>query len=126
MSKYHSKKQIIDGIEFDSKKEANRYCELKLLQRSGKISELQIQVPFILIPAQYEEVTVYTEKTKKKKQEKKLVERKLKYIADFVYKKDGKIVVEDAKGYRDGGAYALFVVKRKLMLFIHGIKVIEV
>lgn len=125
-SKYYAKKVIIDGKEFDSIKEANRYKELCLLQRAGIISDLQWQVPFELIPAQYEVVTEYTPKTHKEKQVKKLVEQSCKYVADFTYKSDGKTVVEDVKGYRDGQAYAVFTIKRKLMLYIHGIKVEEI
>ena len=53
MSKYHSRKITIDGVTFDSKKEYNRYCELKLLERAGEIAELKRQVKFTLIPAQY-------------------------------------------------------------------------
>lgn len=126
MSKYHAKKVVVDGIEFDSKKEAAHYQELKLLQRAGKISNLQTQVKFDLIPAQYEEVTEYTPKTNKPKTVKKLIERKVQYIADFTYEQDGKIVVEDTKGYRESSAYTIFVIKRKLMLWLHGIKVKEI
>lgn len=126
MSKYHAKKVVVDGIEFDSKKEAAHYQELKLLQRAGKISNLQTQVKFDLIPAQYEEVTEYTPKTNKPKTVKKLIERKVQYIADFAYEQDGKIVVEDTKGYRESSAYTIFVIKRKLMLWLHGIKVKEI
>lgn len=125
-SKYLSKKVVVDGIEFASKKEASRYCELKLLQRAGKIENLQMQVPFVLIPAQYVEETVYTPKTHKEKKVKKLVERKLKYVCDFCYMKDGNMVVEDVKGYRESSAYSVFVIKRKLMLERYGIRVKEV
>lgn len=124
-SKYRSKKVEVDGIQFDSKKEANRYLELKLLERSGQIQNLRMQVPFELIPNQYEEHIEFT-KTGKEKIVKKLVERKCSYIADFVYEEDGKTVVEDAKGFRDSTAYALFVIKRKLVLQLYGIKVVEV
>lgn len=125
-SKYHAKKVVIDGKEFDSQKEATRWKELCLLQRAGVISNLQCQVPFELIPAQYEMVIEYTPKTHKEKQVKKLVEQSVKYVADFVYEKDCKTVVEDVKGYREGQAYAVFTIKRKLMLYIHGIRVVEV
>lgn len=124
-SKYKAKKVIVNGIEFDSKKEANRYSELKLFERCGKITNLQLQVPFVLIPAQYEEIKKIT-KTGKEKTEKKLIERKLTYIADFVYTQDEKMIVEDVKGYRHAGSYNLFVIKRKLMLYIHGIRIVEV
>ena len=113
-NKYGAKKVTIDGIQFDSKKEANRYCELKLLERCGEITDLELQKEFELIPAQ--------------RIDGKVVERAVKYKADFVYKENGKTVVEDVKGYRDASSagYAKFVLKRKLMLFVHGIRVREV
>lgn len=125
-SKYNARKTTIDGIIFDSSHEASRYCELKLLQRAGKISDLRLQVEYELIPAQYKTVVEYTPKTHKPKNVQKLIERKLSYIADFVYNQDGKMVVEDAKGYKNGTAYDVFVIKRKLMLYIHGIQIVEV
>ena len=113
-NKYSAKKVTVDGIQFDSKKEANRYCELKLLERCGAITDLELQKEFLLIPAQ--------------KINGKVVERAVKYKADFVYKENGKIIVEDVKGYRDpsSAGYAKFVLKRKLMLYVHGIRVREV
>ena len=76
-NKYHAKKITVDGETFDSKKELNRYRELQLLEKSGKIWDLCRQVKFELIPAQYKDG--------------KCVERACTYIADFVYKeKDGK------------------------------------
>lgn len=96
------------------------------MERAGQITDLQLQVPFVLIPTQYEEVVTYTPKQHKEKREKKIIERKLEYIADFVYTKDGEVIVEDVKGFKKSEAYATFVIKRKLMLYIHGIKVKEV
>lgn len=125
-AKYFSKKIIVDGICFASKKEAARYLELQQMKRAGQITDLQLQVPFVLIPTQYEEVVTYTPKQHKEKREKKIIERKLEYIADFVYTKDGEVIVEDVKGFKKSEAYATFVIKRKLMLYIHGIKVKEV
>ncbi len=125
-SKYLAKKVEVDGIRFDSKKEANHYIELREQERQGLISDLQRQVPFVLIPAQYEEVVEYTPKTHKEKVVKKLLEKRLVFVSDFVYTRDGKVVVEDVKGYRNSTAYALFVVKRKLMLYVHGIRVVEI
>lgn len=126
-SKYLSKKTTVDGISFDSKKEAERYKQLSLLEKQGIIKNLQLQVPFLLIPAQYEEVKTYTPKRHKEKVEKKLIERKIKYVADFVYtNENGKIVVEDVKGFRNSAAYAEYTIKRKLMLYIHGIKIVEI
>lgn len=125
-AKYYNKKVVVDGIEFDSKKEGQRYRELSLMQRAGKICGLRLQVPFELLPNQYEIVTVQL-KTKTKEVE-KLVERKVEYVADFVYTdlETGETVVEDVKGYKQGGAYAVFQIKRKLMLHVYGIKVKEI
>lgn len=126
-SKYKAKKYTVDGIEFDSKKEANRYLVLKNQERQGIIRDLQMQVPFVLIPAQYEECIEYTPKQRKEKRVRKLVEHKVSYVADFVYTRStGEVVVEDVKGYRKGTAYSVFVIKRKLMLERHCIKVVEV
>ena len=112
MNKYGNKKTYIDGIRFDSKKEANRYIELKILLLSGKITGLELQKPFTLIPSQY--LTINGKR--------KCIERPLKYVADFVYHQDGKTVVEDVKG-RKTPAY---IIKRKLMLCVHGIRISEV
>ena len=123
----------IDGIEFQSKREGNRYCELKLLQRAGKIKNLELQKRYELIPAQYETVETgeYYKIGAKKGQPKTkqvCVEQSLVYIADFVYEENGQTIVEDSKGFRDtsSSTYAKFVIKRKLMLWIHGIKIKEV
>ena len=113
MSKYRNKKVLVDGVAFDSKKEAKRYRELKLLEDAGIIEKLERQVKFDLLPNQ-------------KDPDGKVIERKVQYVADFVYMKNGKVVVEDVKGYRDGGAYRVFVIKRKLMLYRFGLKVIEI
>lgn len=119
MRKYGSKKVTIDGIVFDSKKEANRYCELKLLERAGRITNLELQKPFELIPTQREPETMT--KTGKVKQG-KVIEQSVKYIADFVYTENGKTVVEDTKGYKTKD----YIIKRKLMLYVYGIKIKEV
>lgn len=121
-------KVTVDGIEFDSKKEANRYYELKLLQRAGQITDLQLQREFELIPAQYETYARYGKTGKRLQDGKRCIEKSCVYKADFAYIKDGQQVVEDVKGYRDpaSAAYAKFVIKRKLMLWQYGIKVIEI
>ncbi len=125
MSKYHNRKVTVDGITFDSAKEANRYKELKVLERAGLVHDLQLQVKFKLIPAQREWTDETTKSGKPKKG--KVIEHECSYIADFVYKnRYGLLVVEDVKGYKKGVAYDLFVVKRKLMLWIHGIRVKEI
>ena len=105
MSKYHNRKVEIDGIKFDSIKEGERYLELKLLLNAGKIRDLQMQVEFELIPKQ-------------------AGEQACKYKADFVYHMadTGKMVVEDVKGKRTRE----YIIKRKLMLWRHGIKIVEV
>lgn len=127
-SKLNNKKREADGHVFDSVKELKRYGELKLLEQSGEINNLKLQVPFELIPAQHEYYERYSDKTGKRiKDGKRLVEYGIKYIADFVYlDKNGKIHVEDVKGFRGGATYNLFVLKRKLMLYIHGIRIEEI
>ncbi len=93
------------------------------MQRAGEIFDLRTQVKYILIPAQREpDATGKRGGTIKGK----LLERECAYIADFVYKQNGVEIVEDVKGYKDSTAYALFVIKRKLMLWVHGIKIKEV
>lgn len=129
MRKYKNNPVEYDGISFDSKREAKRYEELKLLERAGKITDLRRQVKFELIPAQYEAVERWSDKTGKRlKDGKRLLEKECSYIADFVYCMDGKPVAEDVKGYRDpqSAGYAKFVIKRKLMLYVHGIRIQEV
>lgn len=127
MNKYHNRKVITsDGIEHDSQKEARRWCELLLLQRAGKIQYLERQVKFVLIPAQYEVYERYSKKGERLKDGQKCIEKECLYVADFVYTENGKKVVEDVKGYKDGGAYRIFTIKRKLMLYIHHIRVKEV
>lgn len=118
-SKYGAKKVTVDGITFDSKKEARRYCELSLLAKAGKVTDLQMQVKFVLIPAQYEPDTIGKRGGKKRG---KLIERECSYVADFVYTEDGKRIVEDTKGFRTKD----FIIKRKLMLYIHGIRINEI
>lgn len=119
----------ITGFQFDSKKEYHRWCELSWLERAGRISKLQRQVEFELIPTQREASTEVYKAGPQKGLPKPgtLIEKNTKYVADFVYRDaDGKTVVEDTKGLKKGAAYDLFVIKRKLMLFVHGIKVKEV
>lgn len=132
-TKLNNKTITVDGIEFQSKKEGNRYCELKVLQRAGKISNLELQKRYELIPAQYEtvptgEVYKVGDKKGQPKTKQVCVEQSVVYIADFVYTENGKTVVEDVKGFRDpsSATYAKFVLKRKMMLWIHGIKIKEV
>ena len=109
-SKYGNKKIEYNGEVFDSKKEYKRWCELKLLERAGKISDLKRQVKYVLIPPQ-------------KGSDGKIVERECSYIADFVYfdREQNKTIVEDSKGVRSKE----YVIKRKLMLYLFGIKILE-
>ena len=107
--KYRNQKTEINGIVFDSKKEANRYQELLWLQQAGKIAGLDRQVKFVLIPAQ--------------KIDGKVVERECAYYADFVYyDKDKGKIVEDTKGVKTKD----YIIKRKLMLERYGVKISEV
>lgn len=121
-NKYYNKKCEINGMVFDSRKEARRYCELLLLVNGNYIKNLQRQVKYVLIPAQYEVVERYDKSGKRLKDGKKLIERECAYVADFVYEEDGKTVVEDTKGMKTKD----YIIKRKLMLFVHGIRVREV
>ena len=108
--KYRNQKVQVDGITFDSKKEAARWAELKLLERAGEISFLERQPSFVLIP--------------KQTRDGKLVERQLVYKADFSYQdnKTGETVVEDVKGFKTRE----YLIKRKLLLWEYGISVKEV
>ena len=107
-SKYHNNPIVVDGKRFDSKKEARREAELLLLERTGEIQDLCAQVKYTLIPAQ--------------KENGKVIERPVTYIADFVYKVNGETVVEDVKGVRTKE----YIIKRKLMLWRYGIWIKEV
>lgn len=102
MSKYHAVRVEMDGIKFDSVKEAKRYKQLQLLERAGEIQNLRMQVPFILI--------------KKSK-----YGRAIKYIADFVYEENGKTIVEDTKGYKTD----VYKLKKRIMAEVHGIEIRE-
>lgn len=110
MRKYRNKKVTLGDQTFDSKKECGRFLELSVLQKSGKIKELKTQVSFELIPAQRDPET------------KKVLERACNYVADFTYWENGKYVVEDTKGVRTPD----YIIKRKLMLWVHGIRIKEV
>ena len=112
MNKYHNRALSTPDGKFDSVKEYRRWQELKLLQRAGEIYDLQRQVPFVLIPTQKDEITG------------KVIERECKYIADFTYRscKTGRITVEDAKGAKT----EVYKLKKKIMLYRHGIQIKEV
>jgi len=120
--KYGNKKTTVDGIEFDSVKEADRYCELKYLQKARIISNLELQKEFELIPAQYEYFERYGKKGQQLKDGKRCIEQSVVYKADFVYTENGQTVVEDTKGMKTKE----YIIKRKLMLYIHGIRIKEI
>lgn len=113
---------MVDGIEFDSAKEGRRYSELMAMQKAGMIHGLEWQKKFVLIPAQREPDTIGKRGGKHKG---KVIERECSYYADFAYyTKDGDYVVEDVKS--DITKTEQYKVKRKLMLYIHGIRISEV
>lgn len=118
-NKYHAKKVAVDGYTFDSHHEAERWKELRMLERAGAIQKLRRQVVYVLIPAQREEGTFGPRGGYKRG---RLLERDCTYKADFVYEENGQTVVEDAKGMRT----AEYIIKRKLMLYVFGIKIKEV
>lgn len=122
-SKYNAKKVEYNGMTFDSKRELKRYKELELLQEAGEIKNLQRQVKYVLIPAQREPDIIGKRGGVKKG---KTIEKECTYVADFVYEEDGDTVVEDVKGCKVGGAYSVFTIKRKLMLYVYGIMIKEV
>lgn len=105
-NKYGAKRTTVDGIEFDSKLEANRWSELRLLERAGVIAELERQKEYVIIPkSQYG--------------------RKIVYRADFVYKtKEGETVVEDVKSAAT--KTAVYKIKKRMMGEIYGIQVREI
>ena len=107
-AKYGNRKVTADGQTFDSRKEYRRFCELRLLEKAGEVADLRRQVRFELLPAQ--------------RIDGKVVERAVTYIADFVYTANGQTVVEDTKGVRTKE----YILKRKMMLFFHGIVIKEV
>ena len=109
-SKYGNRKTEVDGILFDSAKEARRYGELDLMLKAGEIRDLRLQVPFELIPAQRDERG-------------RIKERAVNYVADFVYTtREGILVVEDAKGMRTD----VYKLKKKMMLYFKNIEIKEV
>lgn len=105
-SKYHAKKTVVDGIEFDSAKEAKRYAKLRDMAEAGKIQHLRLQVPFELVPSFECDGVKY---------------RGMSYVADFVYYRSGKVVVEDCKGFKT----AEYKMKKKLMAYMNHINIEE-
>lgn len=126
-SKYGNHKIQRDGLTFDSVKEFKRFCELSLLERAGQIQDLRRQVEYELIPAQYEKIPtgeIYKRGDRKGQPKMKSVciEKSVSYVADFVYTENGETVVEDTKGFKTKD----YIIKRKLMLWIHNIKIREI
>lgn len=102
-NKYGARKvKAPDGQVFDSQREYDRWCTLKLLERAGRITDLKRQVSYELIPKQG-------------------AMRACSYVADFTYLENGKPVVEDCKGYRTEA----YKIKKKLMMWVHGIRIKE-
>ena len=120
-NKYGAQSTVVDGIKFPSQKEARRYAQLKMLERAGEIRDLQRQVEFELIPAQFE-----PSKTLKngRKVRGRCIERKCVYISDFAYIQSdtGEYIVEDAKGFRTD----VYRLKKKLLLYKYNIRIKEV
>ena len=121
--KYGNKKIQAGGQSFDSKREYRRWRDLTLLERAGEIKNLQRQVPYLLIPEQRAPSTEVYKKGSRAGQPKPgpVLERRVVYIADFVYQQNGETVVEDTKGMRTKE----YVIKRKLMLYRYGIRIKE-
>lgn len=105
-SKYHAKKTTVDGITFDSRREADRYLVLKGMEEEGAIEDLRRQVRYELVPAFDVDGRHY---------------RPVFYMADFVYVEDGKEVVEDVKGMRTD----VYKLKSKLFARRYGMSVKE-
>lgn len=120
--KYGNKKVVRDGITFDSAKEARRYYELKMMERAGMIKDLQMQVPFELIPAKYEIIQRFGKNGKRLQDGRRCIEHSVVYFADFVYFENGEKIVEDTKGMRTKD----YIIKRKLMLHVYGIRIKEI
>ncbi len=117
------KTKTFDGIVHDSVKEAQRWGELLLLQRAGKITDLKRQVQFELIPAQYETYERYGKTGQRLKDGRRLIEKAVVYRADFVYTDAETVetIVEDTKGVKTKD----YIIKRKLMLSVYGIRIKE-
>lgn len=125
-TKYNAEKSEADGVKFDSKHEKERYLQLKLLERGNVISDLRLQVKYELIPNQYMTEERYGKNGKRLKDKQILLEQKCCYVADFVYtlNETGETVVEDAKS--KATRTPEYTIKRKLMLWVHGIRIKEV
>ena len=123
-NKYGSEKMTVGGKVFDSRTEGRRFIELRIREMRGEITDLQTQVKFELIPAAREPDTIGKRGGVKKG---KLIERGVDYYADFVYTEtaSGRQIVEDAKSSATRKKES-YIIKRKLMLFLKKIRIIEV
>ena len=126
--KYGNKKIKNAFGTYDSELEYARFIFLSNRQKEGEISGLRRQVEYLLIPAQYG--TEIRHLKTKDKEVRVLLERPCSYIADFVYERNGKTIVEDCKGEdkkykgkRFSTETAAFKIKQKLMLYIHNIQI---
>ena len=119
--KYKNHKITIGNDTYDSMKEYRRYLDLLAMSMRGEISNIQRQVKFVLIPAQREPDTIGARGGVHKG---KLLEHEIAYYADFVYTdcKTGETIVEDTKGMRTTD----YILKRKMMLYFHKIRIKEV
>lgn len=120
-NKYHNSKVTIEGQTYDSMKEYRRYLDLIFQEKEGKISDLKRQVKYVLIEAQREPDTIGKRGGVHKGA---LLEKEVSYYADFVYtdNETGETVVEDTKGVRTKD----YIIKRKLMLERHNIRIREI
>lgn len=105
-SKYHAKKTTVDGITFDSRREADRYLVLKGMEEDGAIENLRRQVRYELVPAFDVDGKHY---------------RPVFYVADFVYRENGHEVIEDVKGV----VTDVYRLKRKLVAYRYGMNIRE-
>ena len=122
-SKYGNRKVTIEGINFDSEREAKRYLILKDYQNKGDISDLKMQVVYELIPAIKELKTVVL-KTKTIQKE-VTIQQAITYRCDFTYIKDEKLIVEDVK-ISPKMLPPEYKLKKKLLRYVHGIDIREV
>ena len=117
--KYNAVKTEVDGITFDSKKEARRYQALRELEEQGEVHDLRRQVEYLLVPEQRLPDTIGPRGGIHRG---KVLEYPVTYVADFVYNlPDGGTVVEDCKGVRTPD----YIIKRKLMRYLMGIEIKE-
>lgn len=111
-AKYRNEQVEVDGVKHDSGKEATRWGQLQLLQRTGEIRDLKRQVSFVLAPA----VRLAGEPKKKPA---------IRYFADFTYLQNGQMIVEDVKS-KPTRKLAAYRLKKHLMKTVHGLDITEI